>query len=56
MYIKQRGKITNKEYQVLNSVSNKTAYIDLTDLVEKNLFIVEGSGKRGSYILKVMKK
>ncbi|PMP83836.1 MAG: transcriptional regulator, partial [Caldisericum exile] len=37
IYVKQKGKFTNKEYQVLNAVFNKTAYIDLTDLAEKKL-------------------
>ena len=32
IYVKQKGKITNKEYQFLNAVSNKTAYLELNDL------------------------
>jgi hypothetical protein len=30
---KGKGRITNREYQELNGVSNKTAYLELTDLV-----------------------
>ena len=54
MYVKERGKITNREYQELNAVSNKTAYLELTDLVNKGIFTSEGAGKQTSY--KVMKK
>jgi len=44
-YIKERGRITNKEYQELNSVSNKTAYKDLSELAIKNMLITRGRGK-----------
>jgi len=44
-YIKEKGRITNKEYQKLNSVSNKTAYKDLSELVAKNILITRGRGK-----------
>jgi ATP-dependent DNA helicase RecG len=54
--VKEKGRITNKEYQHLNTVSNKTAYLELSDLVEKGILVIEGSGKKVSYILKVMKK
>jgi len=53
-YVKEKGKITNKEYREINTVSNKTAYLELTDLVEKSVFAVEGTGKKISY--KVMKR
>jgi ATP-dependent DNA helicase RecG len=54
MYVKGKGKITNKEYQELNEVSNKTAYLELAGLVEKGVFTIEGMGKKTFY--KVMKK
>ncbi len=53
MHIKERGKITNREYQVLNGVSNKTAYMELNLLVNKGLLSVAGSGRSVHYILKV---
>jgi len=56
MYVKENGKITNKEYQELNFVSNKTAYLELSDIIKKNVFAVEGSGRTVAYNLKVMKK
>ena len=56
MYVKEKGKITNKEYQGVNGVSNKTAYLELFDAVEKGVLVPEGSGKGIGYTLKVMKK
>jgi len=56
IYVKEKGKITNKEYQELNFVSNKTAYLELSDIIKKNVFAVEGSGRTVAYNLKVMKK
>lgn len=49
MYTKEKGKITNSDYQKLNNVSNKTSYLELSALVEKNIFVVEGSGKKVAY-------
>lgn len=34
-YMKEKGKITNAEYQEINSVSKRTATNDLTELVTK---------------------
>jgi len=34
-YVKERGKITNKEYQEINDISNRTATNELKELVEK---------------------
>ncbi len=56
MYVKEKGMITNREYQELNFVSNKTAYLELSDIIKKDLFAVEGSGRTVAYSLKVMKK
>lgn len=47
MYIKERGRITSKEYQALNDCSRATANRDLTDLVQKSIFVfndVAGAG------------
>jgi ATP-dependent DNA helicase RecG len=54
MYVKEKTKITNKEYQGLNNVSNKTSYLELSELVEKGVFVIEGSGRKVRY--KVTKK
>ena len=36
-YVKEKGKITNSEYQTLNSVSKRTATNDLSELVDKTI-------------------
>jgi len=54
MYVKEKGKITNKEYQGVNGVSNKTAYLELSDAVEKGVLVLEGSGRGIGYTLRVM--
>ncbi len=46
MYVKEKGKITNKEYQREFSVSRQTATRNLTELVNKGLFELHGKGKR----------
>lgn len=56
MYVKEKGRITNKEYRELNSVSNKTAYLELSDIVKKDVLVLEGSGKQVKYLLKVTKR
>ncbi|MEW6455881.1 MAG: ATP-binding protein [Acidobacteriota bacterium] len=57
MYVKEKRRITNKEYQELNAVSNKTAYLELIEIVKKDIFIVEGTGKNVIYTSKkVIKK
>ena len=47
MFVKEKGKITNKEYQELNDCSRNTASNDLGDLVQKNILVgsdVKGAG------------
>ena len=52
-YVKEKGKITNKEYQEISKISERTATRDLFDLVIKNIFVQVGStGKGTNYILK----
>ncbi len=49
LYVKEKGKITNKEYQTLNAVSKRTATNDLSELEDKyKLFNNIGFGA-GSY-------
>jgi ATP-dependent DNA helicase RecG len=38
LYVKEKGRITNSEYQALNNISKRTATNDLTELVTKSLF------------------
>ena len=49
LYVKEQGKISNKEYIEINSVARPTATRDLTELVEKyRIFANTGKGA-GSY-------
>ena len=53
LYAKEKGKITNREYQVINEVSRVTATRDLKDLVDKNIISFnEKAGAGASYELK----
>ncbi len=56
LYVKERGKITNREYQKAFRVSKATATRDLTDLVEKDIFKVKGMGKREIHYFLVSQK
>ncbi|OQC17177.1 MAG: Divergent AAA domain protein [Firmicutes bacterium ADurb.Bin080] len=52
-YVKEKGKITNREYQEISKISERTATRDLFDLVIKKIFVQVGStGKGTNYILK----
>lgn len=48
LYVKEKGKITNKEYQELNHVSKPMATIELRNLVEKKIFEKAGTTGRGT--------
>jgi ATP-dependent DNA helicase RecG len=48
LYVKEKGRITNKEYQEINEVSRRWTTVELTDLVNKNIFKNIGYGA-GSY-------
>jgi ATP-dependent DNA helicase RecG len=49
MYVKEKGKITNKNYQQLNDCSRNTASNDLTDLVKKGVFKTSEVRGAGAY-------
>ncbi|EMQ95190.1 ATP-dependent DNA helicase [Xanthomarina gelatinilytica] len=49
LYVKENGKITNKEYLELNDVSRITATRDLQDLVEKSVLKSSSIKGAGSY-------
>ena len=45
-YLKEKGKITNKEYRELNlGITDKTVFGDLQDLVDKKLIAPQGEKK-----------
>ncbi len=52
MYVKEKGEITNKEYQGVCNISERTATRDLSHLVSLGLFMQIGvTGKGTEYIL-----
>jgi ATP-dependent DNA helicase RecG len=53
-YIEKYNRITNKEYQELNNVSNKTAYQDLFNLLKRQMIEKVGAGKYVYYVLRVI--
>jgi len=53
MYVKEKGKITNKEYQKISSISERTASRDLSEIASKGIFEQIGTtGKGTEYILR----
>jgi len=52
MYVKEKGKITNKEYRTINGVSDETARLELNDLVKKEIFTSKGKGRSVKYVFK----
>ncbi len=51
-YVKEKGKITNKEYRTINGVSDETARLELNDLVKKEIFTSKGKGRSVKYVFK----
>jgi len=49
MYVKERGKITNKEYQNIADISKRTASRDLKELINKGIFKQIGATGKGTY-------
>ncbi len=48
-YIKEKGKITNKEYQEINNVSKPTVTRELKGLVDKKVLVRYGETGKGTY-------
>jgi len=51
-YVKERGKITNREYRKMTGLSDEGARVDLNELVGKGLFQLKGGGRGAHYVLK----
>jgi len=51
-YVKNKGKITNKEFRELTELSDEGARIDLNKLVDADVFQVKGRGRGVHYVLK----
>ena len=55
LFVKENGRITNKEYQELNNTSERTASRELTGLIEKAILKnseVKGAGSYYFFIIK----
>ncbi|MDD3042326.1 MAG: helix-turn-helix domain-containing protein [Methanosarcinaceae archaeon] len=48
LYVKEKGKISNKEYQEICDTSNRTASRDLANLVDTNIFTQIGTTGKGT--------
>ena len=51
LYVKEKGKITNGEYQEINEITAKTAFRDLDELLKINVLIRFGENKSAYYEL-----
>ncbi len=49
MYVKEKGKITNKEYQMINGIKERMATVELNQLVEKGIFRRVGTTGKGTF-------
>jgi ATP-dependent DNA helicase RecG len=49
MYVKQKGKITNKEYQMINGIKERMATLELNQLVERGIFRRVGTTGKGTF-------
>jgi|Deesub1362B_J571_1020462.scaffolds.fasta_scaffold00997_4 ATP-dependent DNA helicase RecG len=52
MYVKEKGRITNREYRELSGLSDEGARLDLNELVAKGILQVRGKGRGVHYVLK----
>jgi len=51
LWARRQDSITNRQYRELNEVSNKTAYLELTDLARRGLLRQEGTGRTLRYVV-----
>ena len=49
LYVKEKGKITNSDYQEINEIAERTASRDLADLVSKKIIINSGLKGAGAF-------
>jgi len=49
LYVKEKGKITNSEYQKINEISGRTSSREISELVKANILEQAGSFGAGSY-------
>jgi len=51
-YVKEKGKITNKEYREMTGLSDEGVRIHMNELVEKGVLLSKGKGRSAHYVLK----
>jgi ATP-dependent DNA helicase RecG len=49
LFVKEKGKITNAEYQKINNVSRQTASNDLSEIIDKYFIFGNIGAGAGSY-------
>ncbi len=49
-FVNKEGRISNKDYRRLFEVSGKTAFLELNNLVEREILAVRGSGRNVVYV------
>ncbi len=52
IYVKEKGKITNKEYREMTGLSDEGARIDVNELIERGILLPKGKGRSIHYVLK----
>lgn len=52
LYVKEKGRITNKEYREITGLSDEGARIDLNGLLENGILLSKGRGRNVHYVLK----
>ena len=45
MYVKEKGKITNKEYREMTGLSDEGVRIDVNELLERGILLSKGKGR-----------
>ena len=51
LFVKEKGKLTNTEYQILCKLKKRQTTDDLKDLENKNIFMLIGSTGKGTYYI-----
>ena len=51
-FLKEKGKISNKDYREMSGLSDEAARKDLNELMKKNMLDSKGKGRSTHYILK----
>jgi len=51
-FVKDKGKITNKDYREITGLSDEGARIEINQLVRKEILLSKGKGRNVHYVLK----